>query len=452
MCSDDIPTDNKPGACCLPPQTWNTATNTCQECTNTQAPSELKAGVDQPYISCTGNGDTAQTHFKYRLTKTSGTPAATPYTSTTPTLIGTQVLHTETPFTEGTYKVECFYGTASSVPTDVTAMPDTCTKNIQVTTGNAQGCDALITHKDDFLTSSLHDANPFSASSRCVSRTLDTTTAQPFRLFYNSETPIPLAYDSVFALLDIVGVSVPNFRSFTAGNTDIRCAVKVGGGYSTNNACLKTACVGGTCSLPQTFSVVNSANHTCTTEDKSIYDIGCNPLADQTTKDTCAKWFSDAFAARPLSVNTFTTHFTFGGAHTPIVCTKYPPGGLPGGLNMYANFVCKALLPNGEEVEIYGAEESGTPIKALQTTAYTTAKDNQVPNIRDIEYYSSESISASSRISTPTRWQKTNVTAVVTCTDAPGVSDGDTCACAPAVDTSSTTPDLWSPGIPDATV
>ena len=119
---------------------------------------------------------------------------------------------------------------------------------------------------------------------------------------------------------------------------------------------------------------------------------------------------------------------------------------------MYANYVCKALLPNGEEVEIYGAEESGTPIKALQTTAYTTKKDNQAPNIQPISYYSSESLSASSLISAPTRWQKTNVTAVVTCADAPGVSDGDSCACAPAVATTSTTPDLWSPGIPDATV
>lgn len=119
---------------------------------------------------------------------------------------------------------------------------------------------------------------------------------------------------------------------------------------------------------------------------------------------------------------------------------------------MYANFVCKALLPNGEEVEIYGAEDNGTPIKALQTTAYTTKKDNQVPTLREIDYYSSESLSPSSRISAPTRWQKTNVTAVVTCADAPGVSDGDTCACAPSVTTTSTTPDLWSPGTPDATV
>ncbi len=93
MCSDDIPTDNKPGACCLPPQTWNTATGTCQECTNTQAPSELKAGVDQPYISCTGNGDTTQTHFKYRITPLTGSLPITPtVTSTNSALTVTKLL------------------------------------------------------------------------------------------------------------------------------------------------------------------------------------------------------------------------------------------------------------------------------------------------------------------------------------------------------------------------
>ncbi len=100
MCSDDIPTDNKPGACCLTPQTWNTATGTCQECTNTQAPSELKAGVDQPYISCKGDiGDATKTHFKYKLTKTSGPPEAA-YISTTPVANGDQILHTVTPLSE----------------------------------------------------------------------------------------------------------------------------------------------------------------------------------------------------------------------------------------------------------------------------------------------------------------------------------------------------------------
>lgn len=69
MCSDDNLADGKPGACCIPPKKWNSTTNACVECSNTQAPSELKAGIDEPYITCTGNGDTTKTHFRYRITK-----------------------------------------------------------------------------------------------------------------------------------------------------------------------------------------------------------------------------------------------------------------------------------------------------------------------------------------------------------------------------------------------
>lgn len=50
-------------------------------CTNTQAPAELKAGVDQPYIACMGNGDATKTHFRYKLVKTSGSTTAGLYFS-----------------------------------------------------------------------------------------------------------------------------------------------------------------------------------------------------------------------------------------------------------------------------------------------------------------------------------------------------------------------------------
>jgi hypothetical protein len=84
MCSDDIPTDNKPGACCLPPKKWNTATGTCEDCSQTQAPSELKAGVDQPYISCNGDpADSTKTYFKYRITPITGSLPITPTTTAT---------------------------------------------------------------------------------------------------------------------------------------------------------------------------------------------------------------------------------------------------------------------------------------------------------------------------------------------------------------------------------
>jgi len=88
MCSDDNLGDGKPGACCIPPKKWNSTTNSCVECSNTQAPSELKAGVDEPYITCTGNGDNTKTHFKYRISPITGsTGAAIPSsTSTNPNL------------------------------------------------------------------------------------------------------------------------------------------------------------------------------------------------------------------------------------------------------------------------------------------------------------------------------------------------------------------------------
>ena len=312
----------------------------------------------------------------------------------------------------------------------------------------------MINHKDNLLTSVLNDANPFSATTRCVSRIPETTVVQPFKLFYQSESGIPLDYDSVFAQLQIVGLSLPNTRSFTSGTTDIRCAVKVGGGYSTNNACLRTACVGGTCAAPQTFSVVNSGNYTCTTDPESEYDIGCNPLADNSTKIRCAEWFRDAFEKRlNPATNTFNAIFTFGGGNTPISCRKYPEGTMPGGMNMYANYVCTTLLRNGEEVTVIGYEDNlqdGT--SPLQTTAYTTKKDNEKPAITPIAYYSSASLSPSSLITNTNQWQKGSVTAVVTCTDAPGVSDGDTCACAPSVDPTTTHADLWSSGSPDGIV
>jgi hypothetical protein len=183
-----------------------------------------------PSATLAGTTTTADTSSANATINVSANAATgTPYTSINSFAVGTQVLHTATPFTEGTYKVECFYGTATNVPTDTLSTPHACTKNIQVKTGNVQGCDAIITHKDSLLTSVLHDANPFSASARCVSRTLDTTLTQPFQLFYGTAAPISLEYDSVFSMLEIVGLSVPNFHSYTAGNTDVRCAVKVGG-------------------------------------------------------------------------------------------------------------------------------------------------------------------------------------------------------------------------------
>lgn len=46
-------------------------------------------------------------------------------------------------------------------------------------------------------------------------------------------------------------------------------------------------------------------------------------------------------------------------------------------------------------------------------------------------------------------WQKQPVTAVITCTDAPGKSDGGNCACSPNI-VESGTQRYWSSGIPNS--
>lgn len=127
------------GACCPAGAQWSIANNRCEtNCNTTQAPSELKAGVDQPYISCTA-GPSGTTHFRYRLTDMSA-PTAAPFISNIYSN-GTPVLHSFIN-TAGDYKVECFYGNATSVDTDNTATPSTCVKNIVVKNDpNTQGCE-----------------------------------------------------------------------------------------------------------------------------------------------------------------------------------------------------------------------------------------------------------------------------------------------------------------------
>ena len=172
-----------------------------------------------------------------------------------------------------------------------------------------------------------------------------------------------------------------------AGTTDITCAVKVGTGYSTNNRCKISACVGNDCARPETFSVVNSGNTLCTSKPNEEYSIGCNPEASEATRFACAAWFKGIFPDETVTVPTpFLARFTFDGTGDEIGCMKYPPGGMPGGLNMYENFVCKKILPSGQFVEIFASDNSGTPITSLQTTAYTTKLDIQNPELT-MKYY-----------------------------------------------------------------
>lgn len=85
-------------------------------------------------------------------------------------------------------------------------------------------------------------------------------------------------------------LSVQNEYTFGSGTTSVTCAVRVGDGYSTNTSCQKNACVGASCSTPQTFSVVHSSNLVCTTQATAEYKIGCNPDAPQTNRTDCVNW------------------------------------------------------------------------------------------------------------------------------------------------------------------
>jgi len=415
----------------------------------TQAPTELQVGLDKPYITCTGNGDTTKTHFRYRLTPTVVSATSSVFVSDI-FPVGNQVLHTAA-LPLGNYTVECFYGTATNVDTSVSATPNACTKNIEVK-NTAQGCSRVYAYRGNTLSDEMTGDSSFDASFRCGSRLPSTGFTNPFALRFGTQSPAYLDYDPVYTLFlnDIgVGPLSNQTQDYTVptGNTDISCAVKIGTGYSTNNSCNLRACVGGSCSVPQTFSVVSAGNATCTTQNEEEYSIGCNPDAPETTRIACAAWFSNLFAAQTgAGVKTFKARFTFNGANDEIGCTKYPPGGMPGGLNMYENFVCKKILPSGELVEIYAADNSGTPINSLQTTAYTVKKDNEKPDLQDIKYYTD--VTRTNLITDISKWQKGSITAQITCLDRP-LEESVSCACAKNVDPSSSEADKWSVGTPD---
>lgn len=282
------------GACCPAGAQWSFANNKCEtNCNTTQAPSELKAGIDQPYITCTA-GPSGTTHFRYRLTDVSA-PTATPFISAI-YANSTPVLHPVIN-AAGTYKVECFYGSATSVDTSNTATPSTCTKNITVKNdANTQGCEGLVSYKGTTLTTTLEDTNIFTARFQCINRVSENPLlSNPFRIQYANNAFIPLGFATVIdpnlsSSIGLNRLSAQNEYTFGVGQTSVTCAVKVGEGYSTNSSCQKNACVGGNCSTPQTFSVIHSDNLTCTTQATAEYKIGCNPDAPESNRADCVNW------------------------------------------------------------------------------------------------------------------------------------------------------------------
>lgn len=245
-------------------------------CTNTQAPSELQAGVDQPYISCMGNGDATKTHFRYKLIKTAGS-TETDFVSTVPAIIGTQILHPA--LTQGNYRVECYYGTNTELTTTLPATPHACMKSMNVKAAGdptAQGCENIYAHKgNESSINEITSPTSYDAYYRCANRVVSPSLTQPFKLRVGSGSPVILGYDvnmtNFLATLWNVGSISTQSGPYTIplGTTPVECAVKVGGGYSTNNSCRINACAGAACSTPKTFIVLPSTENMCTTSASS---------------------------------------------------------------------------------------------------------------------------------------------------------------------------------------
>ena len=184
-------------------------------------------GIDEAYITCTGNGDLTKTHFRYRLTKQGSTDV--PFVSGI-SLLGTQVLHTT--LTSGTYTVECFYGTGVSV--DTTVAPHSCVKTIEVN-NTAQGCSRLYPYRGSTLSDEMISSSAFEASFRCGSRQpVAGSVSNPYMFQIGTQPISYLQFDSLISelfnglLIGPVSTQTQNY-SFTSSTTDVSCATKVGG-------------------------------------------------------------------------------------------------------------------------------------------------------------------------------------------------------------------------------
>ena len=200
----------------------------------------------------------------------------------------------------------------------------------------------------------------FDASFRCGSRLPTDNVSQPFMLTVGTVTPAYLQYDRIMSeffngfVIGPISTQTQNY-SFATNTTPVSCAVKVGGGYSTNQYCRLNACVGSGCNKPQTYIVAHSADATCTSRNTDTYRIGCNPDAPEALRTQCVEAFQTAIAAQSNTVAdgvAFRFRFIFNNTTpTDVECVKYGPGKMPAGLNLYENVVCNAVLQNGEYYE-----------------------------------------------------------------------------------------------------
>lgn len=105
---------------------------------------------------------------------------------------------------------------------------------------------------------------------------------------------------------------------------------------------------------------------------------------------------------------------------------------MPGGLNLSDNVVCTATLNNGEQLQIYAADTTGT-YSSLQTTMRTVELDKEDPTIAEVKYYTNDSLTT--EVSNEYYYNKP-VIALAVCTDTPA-NESVACACSRIVDATS---------------
>ncbi len=92
---------------------------------------------------------------------------------------------------------------------------------------------------------------------------------------------------------------------------------------------------------------------------------------------------------------------------------------------------------------LFAGDIGPTGTSSFQTTVYSLTKDEITPE-GSIKYYTNYSQNTELNPTQHQYWQKQSITAVITCTDRPGMSDGSSCSCAPTLN--GDTNGLWSLG------
>jgi hypothetical protein len=103
--------------------------------------------------------------------------------------------------TVGSYTVQCFYGTSTTVDASTSATPDTCTKTT-VVSDTANGCSRVFAYRGSTLSDEMTSNTAFDASFRCGSRTpMNMSLTNPYMFRVGTNPFVFLQYDALISEL-----------------------------------------------------------------------------------------------------------------------------------------------------------------------------------------------------------------------------------------------------------